>query len=132
MAANRAQLLAAEATQKNPQTWSRVLDIDASSPNDGTCPGEMSKTFRLRNIVAEALAFSYIETDLLDLGLLTFEYKLQIRPCRGCAPTDMPLCHRPCSCCPRHSLVCADGGNPDPTSTSGKNAEKAKNLKLTE
>ncbi len=27
-------------------------------------------------------------------------------------------------------LVCADGGNPDPTSTSGKNAEKAKALEL--
>ena len=27
-------------------------------------------------------------------------------------------------------LVCADGGNPDPTSTNGKNAEKAKALEL--
>ena len=27
-------------------------------------------------------------------------------------------------------LVCADGGNPDPTSTSGKNATKAKNLEM--
>jgi multimeric flavodoxin WrbA len=27
-------------------------------------------------------------------------------------------------------LVCADGGNPDPTSTSGKNPEKAKALEL--
>jgi multimeric flavodoxin WrbA len=27
-------------------------------------------------------------------------------------------------------LVCADGGNPDPTSTSGKNAEKAKAIEL--
>jgi len=27
-------------------------------------------------------------------------------------------------------LVCADGGNPDPTSTSGKNAEKAKEIEL--
>jgi multimeric flavodoxin WrbA len=27
-------------------------------------------------------------------------------------------------------LVCADGGNPDPTSTSGKNAKKAKDLEL--
>ena len=28
------------------------------------------------------------------------------------------------------SHVCADGGNPDPTSTGGKNAEKAKSLEL--
>jgi multimeric flavodoxin WrbA len=28
-------------------------------------------------------------------------------------------------------LVCADGGNPDPTSTSGKNAKKAKKLEMT-
>jgi len=27
-------------------------------------------------------------------------------------------------------LVCADGGNPDPTLTSGKNAEKAKQVEL--
>ena len=27
-------------------------------------------------------------------------------------------------------LVCADGGNPDPTSTSGKDAEKAKAIEL--
>jgi multimeric flavodoxin WrbA len=27
-------------------------------------------------------------------------------------------------------LVCADGGNPDPTSTSGKNAAKAKELEM--
>jgi hypothetical protein len=27
-------------------------------------------------------------------------------------------------------LVCADGGNPDPTSTSGKNPEKAKKLEM--
>jgi multimeric flavodoxin WrbA len=27
-------------------------------------------------------------------------------------------------------LVCADGGNPDPTTTSGKNAEMAKDLEL--
>ena len=27
-------------------------------------------------------------------------------------------------------LVCADGGNPDPTSTNGKNAEKAKAIEL--
>jgi hypothetical protein len=27
-------------------------------------------------------------------------------------------------------LVCADGGNPDPTSTSGKNADKAKAMEL--
>jgi hypothetical protein len=27
-------------------------------------------------------------------------------------------------------LVCADGGNPDPTSTAGKNAQKAKEIEL--
>lgn len=29
-----------------------------------------------------------------------------------------------------HRLVCADGGNPDPTTTSGKNVKKAKDLEL--
>src|ERR1035437_269389 len=37
--ATRDKLLAAEATQKNPATPSRVLLICGSARNDGTCPG---------------------------------------------------------------------------------------------
>lgn len=168
----RNKLLEVAARQQNSASPSRVLVICASARNDGTCPGEISKTFRLSNIAIEVLKDAGIETDLLDLSLLTSEYGRRIFPCKGCVSTAMPLCHWPCSCYPNHSLgqtddwmneiyerwtaahgvlivtpvywyqtpsplklvidrlVCADGGNPDPTSTSGKSAEKAKAIEL--
>lgn len=155
-----------------PSTPSMVLLICGSARNDGTCPGEMSKSFRLAKIVRETLEQNDIQVDLLDLSLITSEYGRNIYPCKGCVSTAMPLCHWPCSCYPNHSLnqnndwmaeiyerwtaahaviivtpvywyqspgplklmidrmVCADGGNPDPTSTSGKNAGKAKALEM--
>lgn len=149
-------------------TPSRVLLICGAARNDGTCPGEISKTFRLAKIAEDALKAENIEVDLLDLSLLTSSYALHIHPCKGCVSTAMPLCHWPCSCYPNHALnqthdwmaeiyerwvaahaviivtpvywyqspsplklmidrlVCADGGNPDPTSTGGKKPEMAK------
>ena len=151
---------------------SRVLLICASARNDGSCPGEMPKSFRLMQIARETLEQAQLHTDVLDLSRLTSEYGLAIHPCKGCASTAMPLCHWPCSCYPNHALnqtndwmadiyerwvaahavvivspvywyqspsvvklmidrlVCADGGNPDLTSTSGKNAGKAKALEM--
>ena len=157
---------------KDPQTKSRVLLVCGASRNDGTCPGEMSKTFRMVQWAKETLTQAQLETDVLDLSLLTSSYHLNIHPCKGCVSTAMPLCHWPCSCYPNHSLgqtsdwmneiyerwtsahaviivtpvywyqspsplklmidrlVCADGGNPDPTSTQGKKPEKAKEIEL--
>ena len=154
------------------ETPSRVLLVCGGARNDGTCPGEMSKTFRLAQIAREALASEGMDVDLLDLSLLTSGYKHHIHPCKGCVSTAMPLCHWPCSCYPNHSLgqvndamadiyerwvsahgvllltpvywyqspsplklmidrlVCADGGNPDVTSTLGKKPELAKELEL--
>jgi multimeric flavodoxin WrbA len=149
-----------------------VLVICGSARNDGTCPGEISKTFRLLGIARETLEQADIQADVLDLSLLTSEYGRNIFPCKGCVSTAMPLCHWPCSCYPNHALnqtndwmaeiyerwtaahavlivspvywyqspsplklmidrlVCADGGNPDPTSTSGKKPAKAKELEM--
>jgi multimeric flavodoxin WrbA len=170
--ANRDRLLALAAIHKDPASASRVLLIIGSARNDGTCPGEMSKTFRLCNLAREVIEGAGFETDVLDLSLLNSEYGRRIHPCKGCASTAMPLCHWPCSCYPNHAmdqvddwmaeiyerwtaahgviiltpvywyqapgvlkqmidrLVCADGGNPDPTSTAGKDAQKAKVLEL--
>jgi len=163
---------AAQLRWADPETPSRVLLICGSARNDGTCPGEISKSFRLIGIAREALEKAAIQTDVLDLSLLTSDYALHIHPCKGCVSTAMPLCHWPCSCYPNHALnqtndwmaeiyerwtaahaviivspvywyqspsplklmidrlVCADGGNPDPTSTSGKKAGKAKELEM--
>jgi len=164
------RLLAAEMRQKDPATPSRVLLINASARNDGSCPSEMSKSYRLTKMCEDVLHDEQIETDLLDLSLLTSEFERRIHPCKACVSTAMPLCHWPCSCYPNNSLnqdndwmneiyerwvqahaiiilspvywyqvpavlklmidrlVCADGGNPDPSSTHGKKAEEAKEL----
>lgn len=163
---------AAQQRQADPASPSRVLLVCGSARNDGTCPGEMSKTFRLLEIARDTLAQAKLETDVLDLSLLVSEYGRVIHPCKGCVSTAMPLCNWPCSCYPNHALnqtndwmaeiyarwaaahaviivtpvywyqspsplklmidrlVCADGGNPDPTSTAGKNPDKAKALEM--
>jgi len=100
----RDKLIAAEKRQKDPATWSRVLVICGSSRNDGSCPGEMSKTWRLSRIVRETLETADVEVDLLDLSRLTSDYALRIHPCKGCVSTAEPLCHWPCSCYPNHAF----------------------------
>ncbi len=165
------RLKAAQAKWGDAGTRSRVLLIAGGPRNDGTCPGEMSKTYRLAQVAQEVLA-AEVEVDLLDLSLLTSDYRRHIHPCKGCVSTAMPLCHWPCSCYPNHALgqvgdwmneiyerwvsahgvllvtpthwytmasplklmmdrlVCADGGNPDPTRTQGKKPELAKAIEL--
>ena len=168
----RDRLVAAEKRQKDPATRSRVLVICGSSRNDGTCPGEISKTWRLAKIAEKVLKGREVETDFLDLSRLQSDYARRIYPCKACVSTAQPLCHWPCSCYPNHAfeqvgdwmneiyekwvaahgvllctpvnwystsssmklmidrLVCADGGNPDPTLTRGKDAQKAKEIEL--
>lgn len=168
----RKRLVDAEIKQKDRQSPARVLLICGSARNDGSCPGEISKTWRLTLLAQQEFAKAAIETDILDLSLLTSDYDKHIHPCKACVSTAMPLCHWPCSCYPNHAqrqtndwmaeiyekwvaahgviiltpvywyqtpsvlklmidrLVCADGGNPDPTTTHGKSAEKAKQIEL--
>ena len=170
--AARQRLLEAERRQRDPATRSRVLVVCASPRNDGSCPGEVSKTWRLAQIACATLSEQNIETDLLDLSLLTSSYRSYIHPCKGCVSTAQPLCHWPCSCYPNHELgqvddwmneiyerwvmahgvilvtpvhwymatsplklmmdrlVCADGGNSDPTTTQGKDAARAKAIEM--
>lgn len=170
--ATKKKLDDAQAAWADAATPSRVLVICGSARNDGTCPGEISKSFRLAGLVREVLEADGIQPDMLDLSVVTSEYGRNIFPCKGCVSTAMPLCHWPCSCYPNHSLnqtndwmaeiyerwtaahaviivtpvywyqspsplklmidrlVCADGGNPDPTSTGGKKPAKAKKLEL--
>lgn len=171
-------LAARDAVQKavqehaDAQRATRVLLICGASRNDKTCPGEMSKTFRLVQQARSTLQAEGCEVDLLDMSLLISEPNKVIYPCKACVSTSMALCHWPCSCYPNHSLVqtndwmnelyprwveahavlivtpvywyqapsglklmmdrlvCADGGNPDPTTTQGKDVAKAKALEL--
>ena len=145
--------------------------INGSARSEHTCPGEMSKSWRLVKLAEPVLAKwdcgRHARSVAADVGI-----RPAIHPCKSCVSTSMPLCHWPCSCYPNYSLgqtddwmneiyplwvaahgilivapvnwyhaptplkammdrlVCADGGNPDPTSTHGKHADQAKALEL--
>jgi len=171
--ATRRAIQAAERRQRNRKSKSRILLINGSSRSDQSCPGEMSKTFRLVSIAKRIIERQRnFEVELLDLSRLTSEYGRHIHPCKACVSTAQPLCHWPCSCYPNFAmgqvndwmseiypmwaaahgvmivcpvnwyqapsslklmidrLVCADGGNPDPTTTDGKDPRLAKQLEL--
>jgi multimeric flavodoxin WrbA len=163
----------AQARHDDASLARRILLINCSSRSEHTCPGEMSKSWRLVEIAREVFdSQSGFETEILDLARLASEYGRAIHPCKACFSTAAALCHWPCSCYPNYSLgqtqdwmndifpmwvaahgimivtpvnwyqvssplklmmdrlVCADGGNPDPTRTHGKDAQKAKEIEL--
>jgi multimeric flavodoxin WrbA len=167
------RIRAAQQRYEDKARPARVLIVNGSTRSEHTCPGEMSKTFRLTQMAHEVIATEPdFEIELLDLSRLASEYGRVIFPCKACVSTAMPLCHWPCSCYPNHALnqtsdwmneiypqwvaadgvmivtpvhwyqapsslklmidrlVCADGGNPDPSSTHGKHPEEAKALEL--
>ncbi len=168
----RERIQAADREQKDSSRPGRILLVSGAARHDQTCPGEMSKTFRLASQAKDEIERAGLQCDFLDLSLLTAEYGRQILPCKACVSTAMPLCHWPCSCYPNHAmgqvvdwmtelyprwvaahgvmivtpvywyqapsvlklmmdrLVCADGGNPDQSSTHGKKPEEAKALEL--
>ncbi len=168
----RERIRQAEARQKDPKSPSRILIVNGSMRSDQSCPGEMSKTWRLVKLAEETVRAGGIEVEILDLSLLTSQYGRLIHPCKACVSTAMPLCHWPCSCYPNHAmgqvsdwmneiypmwvaahgvmivtpvnwyqapsglksmidrLVCADGGNPDPTTTGGKDPARAKEIEM--
>lgn len=170
--AARDAIQAAGARQRQPDTPDRILLVCASPRSEHTCPGEMSKTWRLLEAARDAASDAGASCDVLELNRLASEYGRTIHPCKACESTAMPLCHWPCSCYPNHGLgqhhdwmndiyprwaaahgvmiltpvhwnqatsplklmmdrlVCADGGNPDPTSTAGKDAARAKRIEL--
>ena len=83
----------------------RILLINASPRSEHTCPGEMSKTFRLAEIAQDTLTDEMgMAVDILDLSRTVSEYGRNIHPCKACFSTTAALCHWPCSCYPNHSL----------------------------
>jgi multimeric flavodoxin WrbA len=171
--AARDAIAQAQRKHDDPAEPSRVLIVNGSSRSEHTCPGEMSKSWRLVELAQRALdERGGFHVDILDLSRTTSEFGKTIHPCKSCVSTSMALCHWPCSCYPNYALgqapdwmneiypmwvaahgimivapvnwyqapgplkammdrlVCADGGNSDPTSTHGKNAEEAKSLEL--
>lgn len=170
--AAREAIHAAQKRHEDPKGPHRYLLINASSRSEHTCPGEMSKSYRLITLAREVLTAPDAEVEILDLSRLVSEYGRHIHPCKACFSTAAPLCHWPRSCYPNYAagqtqdwmndiypmwvaahgvmivtpvnwyqvssplklmmdrLVCADGGNADPTLTHGKDAKKAKEIEL--
>lgn len=170
--AAREAIQAAQARHDAPGGPTRILLINCAARSEHTCPGEMSKSFRLVEAAREIVEAADLRTDVLDLSRLASEYGRRIHPCKTCFSTAAPLCHWPCSCYPNYAmgqtqdwmndiypmwvdahgvmivtpvnwfqvssplklmmdrLVCADGGNPDPTRTHGKDAKAAKEIEL--
>jgi multimeric flavodoxin WrbA len=172
----RAAMRAAKARHEDAASPHRLLLITASARSEHTCPGEVSKSYRLAQLAREVFeAADHTEVELLDLSRLTSEYGRSIHPCKACFSTAAPLCHWPCSCYPNYSLgqtndwmneiypmwvaahgimivtpvnwyqvsaplklmmdrlVCADGGNPDPTRTQerqGSQGHRARGVDL--
>ena len=83
---------------------SRVLVICGGARNDGTCPGEVLKTWRLTELARNVVERAGMQADVLDLSLVTSECGRNIHLCKGCVSSAMPLCHWPCSCHPNHAL----------------------------
>jgi multimeric flavodoxin WrbA len=171
--AARGAIKAAQGRHDDKALPPRILLINCSSRSEHTCPGEMSKSYRLLQIAKEVFhEQGRVELEVLDLSRLASEYGRKIHPCKACFSTAPALCHWPCSCYPNYALgqtqdwmneiypmwvaahgimivtpvnwyqvssplklmmdrmVCADGGNPDPTRSHGKDAVKAKELEL--
>ena len=89
------------ASAERPHT---VLLINGSARNEHTCPGEMSKSFRLVQLADGVLREAGFKVNQLDLSRLTAEYGRHIHPCKACFSTSPALCHWPCSCYPNYSL----------------------------
>jgi hypothetical protein len=103
--ATRAAIRAAERVQRRARSPSRFLLVNGSSRSDHTCPGEMSKTYRLAKIAQHVIEKERrAEVDFLDLSHVASEFGRQIHPCKACVSTAMPLCNWPCSCYPNHAL----------------------------
>ncbi|MEK9285412.1 flavodoxin family protein [Bradyrhizobium sp. ISRA442] len=168
----RAAVLEAQRRHDDADAPPRILIINGSARSEHTCPGEMSKTWRIVKLAEPVFAEMGFVVDILNLSRLASEFGKAIHPCKSCVATSVTLCHWPCSCYPNYALgqsadwmneiyplwvaahgilivtpvnwyhvpgglkammdrlVCADGGNPDPTSTHGKRADEAKALEL--
>jgi len=147
----RARIEAAAKRHREPKAPSRILIVNGSTRSEHSCPGEISKTRRL------ALADESWKVIHPCKGCVSTSQALCHWPC-SCYPNHAlgqtndwmdeiyprwTAAHGVFLLCPVHwyqapaslklmidRLVCADGGNPDPTTTRGKDPLRAKELEL--
>jgi hypothetical protein len=102
--AAREAILEAQRRHDDATVPPRILVINGSARSEHTCPGEMSKTWRMVKLAEPVFTEMGFAVDILDLSRLASEFGRQIHPCKSCVATAMPLCHWPCSCYPNYSL----------------------------
>jgi hypothetical protein len=82
--AARAAIAAAQ-RRHDDRSKPAILLINCSSRSEHTCPGEMSKSYRLVEIAREVFAAApSVAIELLDLSRLASEYGRHIYPCKAC------------------------------------------------
>src|SRR5882762_51172 len=102
--AAREAILEAQRRRDDASEAPRILIVNGSSRSGHTCPGEMSKTWRLVKLAEPVFGEMGFAVDIIDLSKLASEFGRQIHPCKSCVSTSMALCHWPCSCYPNYSL----------------------------
>ncbi len=93
--AAREAIDAAQAIQANPASPSKVLLVNGSTRNDGTCPGEISKTFRLATSMTEELEGQGMIVDTLDLSLVALNTVAGSTRARAVCPPRCPCATGP-------------------------------------
>jgi hypothetical protein len=100
----RSAILAAQARHEDEGESLRVLVVNASPRSEHTCPGEISKTYRLAELAEQVFRDEGCEVELLDLARRASEYGRKIHPCKAYFSTAAAPCHWPCSCYPNHAM----------------------------
>ena len=121
----RKRLKAAQKRWSDSAAPSRVLLVCGSARNDGTCPGEVSKTWRLTQLARRVIARAGVQAD--DWMAEIHERWVAAHAVIVLAPTHWYQSPSPLKLM-IDRLVSADGGNPDPTTTHGKHVAEAKRI----
>jgi hypothetical protein len=86
--AAREAILAAQRRHDDAAERPRILIINGSSRSEHTCPGEMSKSWRLVKLAEPAFVEMGLAVDIHDLSRLASEFGKQIHPCKSCVSTS--------------------------------------------
>jgi hypothetical protein len=109
--AAREAILAAQRRHDDAAERPRILIINGSSRSEHTCPGEMSKSWRLVKLAEPAFVEMGLAVDILGLSRLTSEFGKQIHPCKSCVSTSPALWHPDRVAC--ELVSCTDGAEGD-------------------
>jgi hypothetical protein len=90
--AAREAIGSADRRHRDPALPTRFLIVNGSPRSEHTCPGEISKTYRLVEVAHATLAaLPHTECEILDLSRLCSEYGRHIHPCKACFSTSPAL-----------------------------------------